>query len=261
MSYLGTKDFGLEASRGNITGITTVNKFGCSTDCDSGTATDIWDRANSTDTQVVWTAPTTARTHQITSTSASDDGDPAGVGANTVRVYGLTGWGTAEVSEDITMNGTADVPTANSYVIIHRMKVLTKGATSVNVGVITATADTDSTVTAQINASQGQSQMAIYGIPSTQTAYMTNYYASLVKSASATTCSMELIVNPEPDVELTNFVIKHLNGMQSDGSNNFPNKFDPPFSIAGPAIIKIRANCSSSNNTVTAGFDLYLITN
>ena len=81
------------------------------------------------------------------------------------------------------MDGTTNVPTLNSYVIIHRMKVLTKGATNVNVGVITATADTDGTVTARIDVGRGQSQMAIYGVPSIQTAYVFRFYSNVLKAS------------------------------------------------------------------------------
>jgi hypothetical protein len=165
---------------GHISGYRTVNKFGRANNVDAA-PTDIWDMANTVQDEALWVAPTQARIHDIVSTDAGDDGDPAGVGARTLRVFGLTDWDTAEVSEDIVLNGTTNVPTVNAYVIIHRMMVLTKGATSVNVGNITATAQTDGTVTAEIYAGQGQTQMAIYGIPSTQAAYMTAYWASLNK--------------------------------------------------------------------------------
>jgi hypothetical protein len=260
---LPMSDFLLAVAAGNVANHSSVNKFGRAPSGVQTTATDIWDRADATPTQQVWTAPTTARTHDIASTSGSDDGDPAGVGARTVRVYGLTDWATAEVSEDITLNGTGNVATANSYVIIHRMKVLTKGATNVNVGIITATAQTDGTVTAQINASEGQTQMAIYGIPSTQTAYLTNYYISLASAppATADVVAMELLVNPEPDAELTNFLVKHTQGIISDGSSYIRHEFGPYYSVAGPAIIKVQGVAESADTDVSAGFDLILKTN
>ena len=256
----GMSDYALEVSRGNVNGVSAVNKFGRSTDVDNAD-TDIWDRANATDSDVTWTAPTTARIHQIVSTSTSDDGDPAGVGARTVQIYGLTSWTAKETSEVITMNGTTNVPTTNSYVIIHRMKVLTKGATNSNVGVIKATADTDTTVTAQINVGEGQTQMAVYGIPSIQTAYMSRYYASAIKGAVAASVEITLLVNPEPDTELLNFLTKHTNGLATDGSNLIEQDFNPYFKIPGPAIIKMRGNGSTTNIDVSAGFDLFLVDN
>ncbi len=255
-------DYNLEVARGNVPGVMGVNKFGRAPDGVQTTATDIWDRADATPTQQMWVAPTTARIHQIKSGSSSDDGDPVGAGARTVRVFGLTGWDAKEVSEDITLNGTGNVPTSNAYVIIHRMKVLTKGATSVNVGIITATADSDSTVTAQINAGQGQTQMAIYGIPSTQTAYMTKYYFSFNKSGGATSfIDMSVLINPGPDVELLGFLVKHTQGAQSNGTSDPEHEFAPYLPIPGPAIIKIEGTSSSADFDSSAGFDLMVVDN
>ena len=257
MSRSFLRDYALEVPRGNVSGVSGVNKFGKCTDIDQALH-DVWDLA----TQAIWLAPTQARTHDIVSSSASDDGDPAGVGARTLRIYGLTGWAAAEVSEDITMNGQSNVATANSYVIIHRMKVLTKGATNVNVGIIKATAQTDNTITAQINAGEGRTHMAIYGVPSTQKAYLTQYYAALNRTSAATVgVDISLRVNPEPDAELTNFLVKHTKSLQTSAVTEFTHPFNPYYEISGPAIIKVAGIGSADNNDVDAGFDLYLVNN
>ena len=262
MSIYRVPDLALPASllipSGAVGGYSAVNKFGRSTDVDSGTDTDIWDGANATDGIVTWVAPTQARTHQIVSTSANDDGDPAGTGARTLKVFGLTAWNADEVSEDITLNGTTNVATANQYVIIHRMRVMTKGASGPNVGKITATADTDATVTAQINAGEGQTQMAIYGVPSTKNAYMSAYYASAIKAGLSVSAAISLLVNPEPDTELTKFLVKHTNGIMTDGATYIRHDFDPYFKVSGPAIIKLQGNASANNTDVSGGFDLIL---
>lgn len=246
----------LDIARGLVTGITHVNKFGLTTNADSGIDTDLWDV-----TTPIWVAPTQARTHQIVSTSTSDDGSPVGVGARTVRVFGLKTWSTAETNEVITMNGTTNVATANTYVIIHRMEVVTKGATASNVGVITATADTDSTVTAQINASHGQTEMAIYGIPDTQVAYCTAYYGSLVKASSATTLELHLLFNPEPNTELLNFLFKHDIGLDSTGASLTRHLFTPYLKLTGPGIVKLQGDAAANNTTISGGFDLIIVDN
>ena len=231
MTYVGAKDLMLEIARGNVPGHSPVNKFGEAPFGVQTTITDIWDRANASATQQIWVAPTQARIHQITSASTDDDGVPVGTGARTIRVYGLTAWNADEVSEEKIMNGTGNVATTNAYVIIHRMKVLTKGASGPNVGVITATADTDGTITAQINAGEGQTQMAIYGVPSTKKAYMTNYYFSMPDTgagpSTVNAAKTKLVINPEPDAELTTFLTKHTNGMSNTATSKAGHKYEP----------------------------------
>ena len=107
----------------------------------------------------VWLPPTTARTHAIVSSSTDDDGSPAGTGALTVRVHGLKSG--IRVTETVTMNGTTPVNTASTYDHIEALEVLTVGSGGVNAGTITATAATDSTITAAIEAGMNRSNGAI----------------------------------------------------------------------------------------------------
>ncbi len=261
MSHIISTDFLLEVAKGNVTGHASQNKFGRAPDGVQTTATDIWDLADAVPTQQIWVAPTAGRIHDIVSTSASD-ADPVGVGAHTVRVYGLTGWGTAEVSEDVPLNGTTNVPTGSAYVIIHRMEVLTKGATSVNVGTITATAQTDGTVTAVILPGIGQTHMAIYGIPTTQKGYVIDVYAHILKAGGANaSADMSLLYNPEPEAELLNFISKHAWACVKDGSSVAPKDYRVPKPFVGPGILKIQGIASAADLDVSAGFDLVLVDN
>lgn len=257
MSYDEHRILMLELARPtaiNRTGMAAINKFGQSTNVGNGVSTDIWDRANAAHDQPIWVAPTQARVHNIAS-SDSGDASPSGAGARTLRIYGLTAWDTPETSEDIVMNGTGNVPTSNSYVIIDRMEVLTKGATSSNIGIITATAATDTTVTAQITAGNGQTLMAIYAVPSGYTLYLTRVYASILKAGSAGFADCSLLVNPEPDNELTNFLVKHTFGALSTGTSEGQHTFEPYKAIPGPAIVKVQAIGSASALDVSGGFD------
>ena len=257
------QDLNLEIPAGTYAGLSSVNKFGRAATGAQTTATDIWDRADAAATQQIWVAPTQARKHAIVS-SADTDGKtatPNSVGARTLRVYGLTSWSTAEVSEDITLTGTDAVNTTNSYVIIHRMKVLTKGATNVNVGTIKATAATDNSIGAVILPGQGQTQMAIYGVPSIKTAYITGYYGGAIQAAAACRGLLSLKVNTNPNAELINFLTKHTIGWDTDASNYVQHKFRPYYQVAGPAIIKIQAISSAADTDFSAGFDLILVDN
>lgn len=263
---LVTTPFELEAARGNIEGVAFVDKFGRNIEIDAGVTADIWDGGHTLvsggSVSLIWVAPTAASKHNITSSSASDAS--GGVGARTIRVFGLPSWGAKEISEDITMNGQGNVAMQNDMVIIHRMRVLTKGATSVNVGIITATATSPSatTVTAQIRAGEGQTQMAIYGIPSTQTAYLGRFYANVNRGAGAAALlDVSLKYNPEPQTELTNFLTKHTFGLQTVGTSAFTIPYYVPKKFVGPGILKVQCTSGTNDMDVSAGFDLLLIGN
>jgi hypothetical protein len=168
----------------------------------------------------------------------------------------LTSWDNTEVFEDIVMNGTTVVPTINSYVIIHRMQVRTKGPSGPNIGTITATAQIDGTITAQINPDNGQTQMAVYGIPSGKCLYLADYYFSLIVTPGAGRSAFAaLVVNPEPDIELIGFLTKHTQAVADVGSSYIQHKFDPYFEICGPAIVKVQATGSTTGLDVSGGFN------
>lgn len=259
MSYFGTNEYALLAARGLVPGVTSVNKFGAAPDGIQTTATDVWSRANAAATQQIWLAPTAARIHAIVSSSANDDGDPVGTGARTIRVYGLPDWDTAETSEVVTLDGTTPVNTAGSYVIIHRMKVLTCGAAGPNVGTITATAATDGTITAVILPGDGQTEMAIYGVPSTQAFYMTRWSCSIAKSTTAY-ATFELRVNEAPGVLTTTYLRKNDMTCVATGSNSIEKHFFNPIKYDGPCIIKVQGIANGADIDANSAFDGYLAT-
>jgi len=263
VEVMSSVPYNLRVAQGLITGVSAVHKFGHAPDGMQTTATDLWSRADATPTQQIWVAPTQARVHAIVSSSTDDDGNPVGTGARTLRVWGLTSWTAAEVSEDITLNGTGAVNTANSYVIIHRMKVLTAGTTSINVGTITATAATDSSVTAVILPNDGQTQMAIYGVPSIQTLYLTQIIIGVNDNVAQTSVDISLLVNESPNVSPLNvrFTSKIEIQAQNSGSSSVDHVFDPLFAIPGPAIVKLQGLASAADMDTYGIFEGYLVTN
>jgi hypothetical protein len=257
-----------EVARGNITGLVSDSKFGAAVEGVQLTATDIWDRADAAATQQIWLAPTAARTHEILSTSDSDSytggAIAQGDGCREVRLWGLTGWGTAEVSEDVFMDGTDGTDTTGQYVIIHRMKCIDYASLGPNVGDITAVAAVDATITAQINAGVGQTQMAILGIPSTQTIYIPELYFHLhdfANPATAIVADCKILVAEDPENYPAIFTEKFIGGVVTTGSSNMHHPFKTFRKFTGPAIIKIQAVGTVADSTASAGFDYVLETN
>jgi hypothetical protein len=253
---LGNRDFGVAVSHGTVEGYSTINKYGQALDCDNGVDTDIWDGADGVTSTDIWVAPTTARVHDLVSASANDDGDPVGTGMRTVKVCGLTGWGAAETSEIVTLNGTSNVATANSYVIIHRMIGQTFGSGGTNAGIITATAQTDGTITAAIQAAEGQTLMAIYGIPSTQRLHIV-YLRTGVLLAAGAEGDITLLVKQNADQSDAGFVTRER-GEFSD-SSPFSRRYGVPKAIEGPAIAKVQVKTNTNGCVVSAVFDGYLV--
>lgn len=257
MTYLLNKDPGLEVALGNISGYGKVNKFGCALDCDNAVPTDIWDGADGATSTDVWVAPTQARLHDLASTNANDAA--AGTGARTCEVYGLQDWDSAETSETVTLNGVSNVATANSYVIIHRIKCLTFGSGETNAGILTATAQTDGTVTAAVQAGKGQTLMAIYGVPSTQTVHLKKGWAKVLRSGPSANVSGLLLVKERADQSDCGFVVKEQFSFTNDDPWN--PEWDPPKSFSGPCVVKIQVESDTNNTVVPAGFDAYVVDN
>lgn len=251
------RDYPLES----IEGQSLVNKFGRAPTGIQATATDVWDRADATPTQSIWLAPTAARIHTIASTSANDT--VGGTGAASVKIYYLSDWDTAEKSETVTGNLNSGIAMDNAAVIIHRMEVIPQPtSTTVNAGTITATAAVDSTVTAQINIGEGQTQMAIQGIPSTQTLYVTRFYGTINKAqGAAASINFSFLINPSPNINTVVYLIKNTRGLQNTGKSGDTWPWIPYFKVIGPAIIKVQGLANAADVEASAGFDGYLVDN
>lgn len=255
MTYIGTSDFGVDAARGQIGDVSTVNKFGAATDCDSGVATDVWDGADGSTSTKVFVPPTTARIHAIASTSANDAA--AGTGMQQITVYGIpTDWNQPETSEDVTMNGTTPVNTVNSYVMIHRMQKKAVGSGGTNAGIITATAATDSTVTAAILAGNRQTLMAIYGIPSGKKLLLNRLVCTALRSV-AVNVDGSLLVDDGSAIPTGGFNVKE--NFIFTRESPFVRDFYPPKLITGPAIVKVQVTTDANNITCTAAFDGFVV--
>jgi hypothetical protein len=256
-----TIDSVADIALGRFQGFAGVQKFGrAPTGVQSAAAgADIWDRADASPTQSIWVAPTQARVHAIVSSDTNDDID-SGTGARTIRVWGLTAWDAAETSEDVDLEGQTPVNTANSYVIIHRMRVIANGGTGYPAGTITATAATDSTVTAAIRPNIGSTAMAIYGWPSGKTLLVYDWWASIFQaSAQGRDARVRLYhsIDPENYPGLLNEL--SVRGLQSNGSSSDTWEFEVPLALPGPGILKVNAVGSNDDLDFAAGFNGILV--
>lgn len=249
MTYIpNPKDTYLEISKGNIAKHSRVNKNGLNPSIDTGTAPeDIWYNGG------IWVPPTTARLHNVVSSSVNDTA--AGTGMRTVTIQGLDG-SYNFTTETVTLNGTTPVATVNSYIIIDYAAGLTAGSGGTNAGTITLTAQTDATISTTIPAGFGQNQFAIYQIRAGHKGYLNQFYASMNQNTAGSTCIVYLMTKTNTGPWLVRRTI-HLNNA---GNNYEVLEIKPPLQLQEKQLVKLQVFSVSNNGTsVAGGFDLTLV--
>ncbi len=247
MSRQFTTDWLTEVSRGKILGAAHVNTFGHNADVDSGVVEDVWENGGTL------TRMTSAETMNIVSTSTSDDGSPVGVGARTVNISGLDS-NFDPISETVTMNGTTNVLTSNSYIRVRRMLVLTAdaSATNTNVGTITATASSAATVQASIGVADGISHNIHYTVPNNKTSYLYKVELNVFKvSGGNAAIKFKAIITPPAGAD---FVVVEK-AMESDNTE-LEIIFVPPVQFVEKTDLKITALSDSANTELYSRFML-----
>lgn len=175
-------DWYLQVAMGNITGATSVFKAGYNSAVTSEEA--LWEHGGlypwaSWDAYTgpgIWIgpgAPPVIGNIICNSTSASDDGQ--------VHITGLKFDDWTEVTEIVTLNGTNQVYTTNTFIRINNVHYFHPTA---NVGNINLSLN--GTSVAYIGAGLGQGQMAQYTVPAGHTAYLLNVSANIGKGNDGT---------------------------------------------------------------------------
>lgn len=227
-----------------------INKFGTNMDVDA--AEDIWDGGGT----YAW--PAAAAVTTIVSSSTDDDGDPAGTGAQTVKVYGLNSdW--LMMDETVTMNGTSAVTLSNQYLRVFRAHTVAVGSGEVNAGNIQV--KHGATVLAQISAGKGQTLMALYTIPADFVqAEIRKWYASIAVKIS-TGAEMELMTRQSDGgwrVREVMGITENSAGVWEPGDAGEGEKIR---GIIVPAKTDIRvraASVASVNTVIASGFQIKL---
>ena len=229
--------FGLAIAKGDVSKFTAINKFGYNGAV--GTSFELMSVASGNVTY-----PTSAGA--VTVVSASTDDDSAGTGARTVKIEGLDE-NYASQSETVTMDGTTNVVTTNTYIRLFRMSVLTAGSGGKNAGNITATIGGNEQVRISSDF-ENQSLICAYTIPADHVGYITRMQFSAGKENK--TGMGALFVRPENGVfQVKNLVEVYRNSMIVD----FPN----PIRVEAKTDIELRGkNLDSGTLSMSATFDL-----
>lgn len=159
------RDFFVEATKGNIIGQATVNKFGQNLAVGTGVFEDVQSQGG----VLIF-----LQTAELITISSSDAADTlAGANARTVEILGLDENFT-EISETINLLGTSDVNTTKEYIRVFRLRVMDVGTYSVsNAGIITGVAALSGTTQIEIPLGEGQSKTTHFTIPVGENAILT----------------------------------------------------------------------------------------
>lgn len=248
---------GLSIAKGDVTGVSNVNKFGNAPDFDTDDGeVDVWDGANDAGLdEMTYTFSTTADIDRLSSSNNGDTQD--------IEIHGLdTNYDL--VTQTITLTGQTPVALTTSLIRVFRLKnvggtdlagdcyCFVNGATTG--GVPNTTAD----VRAMIMNGNNQTEMAIYTVPAGKTAYIRELYASTAGGSRTTNYVIKLKIKPFGQV----FQLKHRRAINDD--KDLSKIFDTPEKATAKADIIITAETTSNNITessLSAGFDVILVDN
>jgi len=233
---------------GEVTGHSSVNKFGRNSNVDTGTTEEIWDGSR------VYVFPTTASITHIR--SAVDSAITQGV---VCEVQGLdTNWDL--VVQNVTTDpadSETEIELGTALRRVFRVKVLddTSLDQDIWVGPNPATAANSSAI---VQAGNNQTLMAIYTVPNGKTAVMTNYYISVNPATGKDPTSMPVRMWARDNENGYAPQLKHVQGLVA---GYIQQEFHPHYRFNQQTDIYFDATPVGKPADVSLGFDLILIDN
>lgn len=251
MSNFGTTEYMLEVAKGNIPGTSKIHKFGANVDVAVGVEEDVWTDGGT----YPW--PTTA-----VMTYCSQKVDQVAMRGAQIEWQGLdANWD--EVSVLVTLDGadtTTPVLLSTPLIRVFRGDVDANVVADQNITLHNTANDVDYGI---IEAGFNQTTMALYTVPRGKTAYMTQYYCTVVDVGNQSTDSTRFALYTADRLKNYEFQLKHVIGMPSGGAAAII-PFNPPAggdSASEMTDIKITARPIGSNANVAAGFSLIIVDN
>lgn len=194
----------------------------------------------------------------VKSTSANDAA--AGTGARTIRVTYFKADCTGPFTEDITLNGTTAVATANSDIaLLEKIEVLTVGSGGGNAGTINFYTDNAGagSIWGSIAVSDNQTYWAHHYVATGATCYVTE---AIVCQKANTGGAAVLGIATLNKLDPTNTAIAQRN---LDISYGYDNRSEPtplkvPIEVVGPSIIFLNVKPDANTaSTAHGGFAFY----
>jgi len=246
---LRSEPFELQVSRGQIPYHRAVTVFGYNPDVDTSEES-VWPDGGTVPHNV------TASKLKVSSTSANDTS--AGTGARTVRIEGLNSL-YVEISETVTLNGQTAVETANTYIAINNLIVLTvgsggKNAGDINVGTGTVTAGVPAVLWDLIGAGFNQRTTGHYTVPADYTGYLVEELFTAGQASGSTGVTGKLLFTGPDQVTRVGTIVAINNG-----AVNYDYKY--PIQIPEKFCVGATATGSANNNAVSSMFVILLIKN
>lgn len=244
---------GFSIAQGNVTGVSFIHKFGEAPDFDTGdNKVTVWDGANDGGIdQMTYIYSSSA---DIDSLVSNDNGD-----TQDIEILGLdTTY--AEVVQTVTLTGQTRVALGTNLIRVYRM--VNSGSTDlagtvscyVNSSDTNGNVDDSTKVRAIINNGNNQTLMSIYTVPLGKTAYLEDFFASVVGANKSGDYVIEVYARPFGGV----FQLKHKSAVNEAGSTHIQHKYGVPEIFVAKTDIELRVSISTvgvSGADITGGFD------
>tara|TARA_R110000787_G_C13366580_1_gene440490 strand:- start:49 stop:1233 length:1185 start_codon:yes stop_codon:yes gene_type:complete len=200
-----------------------------------------------------FTPLTAASTLIIVSSSTNDAA--AGTGARTVFLEGLNAARKYQF-EFITMNGTANVTSANSYLGVNRVVVFSSGSTNNNVGNISVTATTGGSNQAYIPATFGVTQQLIYFNPDGVQGQIRGLSFTCLKIAGGSSPRISIKLRVwNPKITDSNYVIRTFN-LDTSVSNEIQRRYDVPIKLDPTDVLWVTVTTDQNSTVIEGSVDI-----
>jgi hypothetical protein len=230
---------------GEHQGASIHNKFGYNSDVDTGSDEVLASFGG------VFNPLTTASTLSIVSTSTEEAS--GGTGVLTILIEGIDA-NRDRATETVTLTGTSAVVTTSTWLGINSISTASAGSSQTNVGTITATAVTGSTIQAQMPIGKSISQQVIYFVPRYSTALMTHLMLKGNKIATADVILEYKVVIFDVTSNAKSTVFSFL--IDTRIENTLTLNLDTPFAVSPSSVVYVTVNSDTANAVCIARLSL-----